>query len=61
MLIVVAAEHPLSDAQSLPLAALAQETLILFPRVAGPGLKRELLADRGRRAARTYQSNLPSR
>jgi DNA-binding transcriptional LysR family regulator len=38
MLVVLPAAHPLASRGAVPLAALAQETLILFPRAIGPGL-----------------------
>jgi DNA-binding transcriptional LysR family regulator len=36
--IVVPRSHPRADGGSMPIAALAEETLILFPRAIGPGL-----------------------
>jgi len=38
MLVVLPAAHPLASRGAVPVAALAQETVILFPRAIGPGL-----------------------
>ena len=38
MMIVIQSNHPHAGKRSVPLSALAQETLILFPRSIGPGL-----------------------
>jgi DNA-binding transcriptional LysR family regulator len=44
MRIVLPSTHPQAGSRSLPLAALAQETLILFPRAIGPGLYDSIIA-----------------
>ena len=44
MRIVLPAAHPRADSRSMPLSALAQETLILFPRTIGPGLHDSIIA-----------------
>ncbi len=44
MRIVLPAQHPHADSPSLPLAALAGETFILFPRAIGPGLYDSIIA-----------------
>jgi DNA-binding transcriptional LysR family regulator len=44
MRIVLPAAHPLAGRRSMPLSALAQETLILFPRAIGPGLYDTIIA-----------------
>jgi DNA-binding transcriptional LysR family regulator len=44
MRIVLPSKHPLAESRTLPLAALAQETLILFPRAVGPGLYDSIIA-----------------
>ena len=44
MRIVLPAAHPRADSRSMPLSALAQETLILFPRMIGPGLHDSIMA-----------------
>ncbi len=44
MKIVLPAAHPLASSPSLPLSALAHETLILFPRAIGPGLHDTIIA-----------------
>jgi DNA-binding transcriptional LysR family regulator len=44
MRIVLPAAHPRADGRSMPLSALAQETLILFPRMIGPGLHDSIMA-----------------
>lgn len=44
MLIVLPAAHSLASQGSVPVAALAQETLILFPRAIGPGLYDAIIA-----------------
>jgi DNA-binding transcriptional LysR family regulator len=44
MRIVLPAAHPRADSRSMPLSALAQETLILFPRRIGPGLHDSIIA-----------------
>jgi len=44
MRIVLPATHPRAGSRSMPLADLAQETLILFPRVIGPGLHDAIIA-----------------
>jgi DNA-binding transcriptional LysR family regulator len=44
MLIVLPDLHPHAGDSSMPLAALAEETLILFPRAVGPGLYDAIIA-----------------
>jgi|SRR5579859_1061731 len=44
MRIVLPSKHPQAGSASLPLAALARETLILFPRAIGPGLFDSIIA-----------------
>ena len=44
MLVVLPAAHSLASRDSVPVAALAQETLILFPRAIGPGLHDAIIA-----------------
>jgi len=44
MLIVLPLKHPRAGARSLPLATLAQENWILFPRSIGPGLHDSIIA-----------------
>lgn len=44
MRIVLPASHPRAGDRSMPLSALAQETLILFPRMIGPGLHDIIIA-----------------
>jgi DNA-binding transcriptional LysR family regulator len=44
MLIVLPQWHPRAGDRSVPLAALAPETLILFPRTIGPGLHDAIIA-----------------
>jgi DNA-binding transcriptional LysR family regulator len=44
MLIVLPEWHPRAGDRSMPLAALAPETLILFPRTIGPGLHDAIIA-----------------
>ncbi len=44
MLIVVPAAHPLAARAEVPVAALAPEQLILFPRAIGPGLYDAIMA-----------------
>lgn len=44
MVIVLPARHPLSQAQTLPLAALAGENFVLFPREAGAGFFDDIIA-----------------
>ena len=44
MRIVVPTAHPRAGSRSMPLSALAQETLILFPRAIGPGLHDSIIA-----------------
>ena len=44
MRIVLPARHPHASARSVSLAALARETLILFPRAIGPGLYDSIIA-----------------
>lgn len=44
MLIVLPASHPRAGDHSMPLEALARETLILFPRAIGPGLYDAVIA-----------------
>ncbi len=44
MRIVLSSKHPHAGSRSVPLAALAQETLILFPRAIGPGLYDSIIA-----------------
>jgi DNA-binding transcriptional LysR family regulator len=44
MLIVLPARHRLAGAAAVPLAALAAETFILFPRTIGPGLHDAIIA-----------------
>jgi DNA-binding transcriptional LysR family regulator len=44
MRIVLPAVHPRAGSGSMPLSALAQETLILFPRAIGPGLHDTIIA-----------------
>jgi len=44
MRIVLPSKHPLAGRAALPLTALAQETLILFPRSIGPGLHDSIIA-----------------
>jgi DNA-binding transcriptional LysR family regulator len=44
MMIVLPEWHPDAGDPSMPLAALAQETLILFPRTIGPGLHDAIIA-----------------
>jgi len=44
MVIVLPARHPLSQAQTLPLDALAGESLVLFPREAGAGFFDDIIA-----------------
>jgi DNA-binding transcriptional LysR family regulator len=44
MMIVLPEWHPHAGDPSMPLAALAQETLILFPRTIGPGLHDAIIA-----------------
>lgn len=44
MCVVLPASHPLAGAEHLPLAALAGERLILFPRGIGPGLYDSIVA-----------------
>jgi len=44
MLAVLPKAHALSQSRSIPLAAIAQDTLILFPRAIGPGLYDSILA-----------------
>jgi DNA-binding transcriptional LysR family regulator len=44
MVIVLPESHPRAGDRSMPLAALAEETLILFPRAIGPGLHDAIIA-----------------
>ena len=44
MVIVLPESHPRAGDRTMPLAALAEETLILFPRTAGPGLHDAIIA-----------------
>jgi DNA-binding transcriptional LysR family regulator len=44
IVIVLPESHPRAGDRSMPLAALAEETLILFPRTAGPGLHDAIIA-----------------
>jgi DNA-binding transcriptional LysR family regulator len=44
MVIVLPESHPRAGHHSMPLAALAEETLILFPRTIGPGLHDGIIA-----------------
>ncbi len=44
MVIVLPEWHPRAGDRSMPLAALAEETLILFPRTIGPGLHDAIIA-----------------
>jgi len=44
MVIVLPESHPRAGDRSMPLAALAEETLILFPRTIGPGLHDAIIA-----------------
>jgi DNA-binding transcriptional LysR family regulator len=44
MMIVLPEWHPRAGDRSMPLAALAPETLILFPRAIGPGLHDAIIA-----------------
>src|SRR6267154_2319614 len=44
MVIVLPESHPHAGDRTMPLAALAEETLILFPRAAGPGLHDAIIA-----------------
>lgn len=44
MLIVLPAAHSLASRDAVPIAALAQEQLILFPRSIGPGLYDAVMA-----------------
>jgi len=44
MVIVLPARHPLSQAQTLPLGALAEESFVLFPREAGVGFFDDIIA-----------------
>jgi len=44
MVIVLPEWHPGAGDRSMPLAALAEETLILFPRTIGPGLHDAIIA-----------------
>jgi DNA-binding transcriptional LysR family regulator len=44
MLIVLPKAHPHAGDRSLPLAALAQESLLLFPRAVGPGFHDNVIA-----------------
>lgn len=44
MCIVLPSTHALAESARLPLAALAQESLILFPRAIGPGLYDSIIA-----------------
>jgi DNA-binding transcriptional LysR family regulator len=44
MVIVLPESHPRAGDRSMPLAALAEETLILFPRTLGPGLHDAIIA-----------------
>jgi DNA-binding transcriptional LysR family regulator len=44
MVIVLPESHPRAGDRSMPLAALAEETLILFPRTVGPGLHDAIIA-----------------
>jgi DNA-binding transcriptional LysR family regulator len=43
-MIVLPESHPRAGDRSMPLAALAEETLILFPRAVGPGLHDAIIA-----------------
>ncbi len=45
MRIVLPSKHPQAESPTLPLAAFAQETLILFPRAIGPGLYDNIMAN----------------
>jgi DNA-binding transcriptional LysR family regulator len=44
MRIVLPSRHPLAASPAIPLAALAQEPFILFPRAIGPGLYDSIIA-----------------
>lgn len=44
MVIVLPESHPRAGDRSMPLAVLAEETLILFPRTVGPGLHDAIIA-----------------
>jgi len=44
MRIVLPAQHPYAHSREMPLAALAGETFILFPRAIGPGLYDSVIA-----------------
>ncbi len=44
MVVVLPASHPCAGDRSVPLEALARETLILFPRAIGPGLYDAVIA-----------------
>jgi DNA-binding transcriptional LysR family regulator len=44
MVVVLPESHPRAGDRSMPLAALAEETLILFPRTIGPGLHDAIIA-----------------
>ena len=44
MMIVLPESHPRSADHSMPLAALAPEPLVLFPRAIGPGLHDSIIA-----------------
>ncbi len=44
MRIVLPTRHPLADDPAIPLAALARDSLILFPRPVGPGLYDSIIA-----------------
>jgi DNA-binding transcriptional LysR family regulator len=44
MVILLPESHPRAGDRSMPLAALADETLILFPRAVGPGLHDAIIA-----------------
>jgi DNA-binding transcriptional LysR family regulator len=44
MIIVLPEWHPRARDRSMPLAALASDTLILFPRAIGPGLHDAIIA-----------------
>ena len=44
MVIVLPESHPRAGDRSMPLAVLAEETLILFPRAIGPGLHDAIIA-----------------
>jgi DNA-binding transcriptional LysR family regulator len=44
MVILLPESHPRAGDRSMPLAALAAETLILFPRAVGPGLHDAIIA-----------------